>query len=362
VLYERRAALSLDIAWFPERPPEPPPRDLWDPAELHYEADFTAGAAGLTLRRHRGGDLDWYSVDATTPVAAQAPPPAPVSALAARITYPGAPHPRWWQIEELRTDLGAYSSDRSHFTTLLLLETIVSYGDDWFTFPIPGQAGHVVTVRDVTVRDSFEDVWQLQTPSDGWSLFAVAGLDAHSVVVWPTVATPLVGPILDQVDLGLDEDANVVWAVERRIGGRDLPSPEHPPASVPGGQADAATQPRYTYRASAHVPSFWHPYLIEGVGGRRRLVQGRLADLSGATAMLTPEPATDLLRDPASDGAHPVHQIEPSAIPTDGLQLERRYVLGRRTDGTPVLWVQRRRGPLTTVPVLTLQFDVLERA
>jgi hypothetical protein len=362
LLYERRAALNLDDAWFGERPPEPPPRDLWDPAELRYDADFTAGSIDLALRRHDGGDLDWYSVDATAPVAEQDPPPPRASALASRVSYPGAPHPRWWQIEEARTDLGGYASDRSHFATLLLLELVVSHGDDWFTFPVPGQAGHVVTLRDVVVHDDFGDDWQLAPPADGWTLFAVTGLDVASLVVWPTVATPLVGPVLDQVDLGLDEDANLLWAVERRLGGRDLPAPERPQPPVPGGQADAAAQPRYAYRASAHVPPFWHPYLVEEVGGRRRLVQGRLADLSGTAAVLTPEPATELLLDPASGGTHPIHQLEPAAVPTDGLTLERRAVLGRRTDATPVLWVQRRRSPLAGPPVLNLQFDVAERA
>lgn len=32
-----------------------------------------------------------------------------------------------------------------------------------------------------------------------------------------------------------------------------------------------------------------------------------------------------------------VHQIEPATVPTRGLQLERRYVLARGTDGQPVL-------------------------
>jgi hypothetical protein len=361
VLYERRAALGLDDDWFGERPPEPPARDLWNPAELRYDADFTADGSTLALRRHDGGDLDWYSVDATVPPAPQVPPPA-ATALVSRVTYPGAPNPRWWQIEEAGTDLGAYPPDRSHFATLLLIEAVVSHGDDWFTFPVPGRAGHVVALQEVTVHDSFGDTWTVAPPADGWSLFSVDGLGPGALVVWPAVATPLTGPVLDQVDLGADEDANLVWAVERRVAGRDLPTPERPQPPVPGGRADAGEQPRYAYLPSTDVPPYWHPYLVEQVGGRRRLVQGRLADLSGAAAVLTPEPASELLRDPAAGGVHPVHQLEPAAVPTDGLTLERRYILGRGTDGAPVLWVQRRRGPLAAPPVQSLRLDVLRRA
>ena len=36
------------------------------------------------------------------------------------------------------------------------------------------------------------------------------------------------------------------------------------------------------------------------------------------------------------------------------------YVLGRRTDGQPVLWIQRRRTTLNAPPTSMLRFDVLE--
>ncbi len=357
LLYRDRNDLGLDNAWFPQLPPEPAPRDLWDPAQFWYEADFTADGVTLLLRRHDGGELEWYSVDASGPVPVADPPPAEASVLASRLTYPGAPHPRWWQIEEVRTDLGAYASDRAHFATLLLLEAVVLHGDDWFTFPVPGASGHIVTLRDVVVDDSFGETWTLEPPSDGWSLFDVAGLSSRSLILWPAVATPLEGPILDQVDIAIDEDADSVWAVERRLGGRDLPRPPDPAPAVPGGRADAGEQPGYAYQSAAAVPPHWHPYVVEGVGGRRRLVLGRLADLSGATAVLTPAPATPLLVDPQAGGVHPTHQIEPAAVPSDGLTLERRPVLGRGTDGRPTLWIQRRRAPLAGPPILTMRVD-----
>jgi len=73
-----------------------------------------------------------------------------------------------------------------------------------------------------------------------------------------------------------------------------------------------------------------------------------------------PPPASDLLYDPSANGTHPVHQIDPAAIPQDGLCLERRAMLARATDASPVLWTQRRRRPLLTPPGLRLRFDTLE--
>jgi hypothetical protein len=122
------------------------------------------------------------------------------------------------------------------------------------------------------------------------------------------------------------------------------------------GEADALP----AYRLATRVPTHWHPYVIEDVSGRRRFVQGLAADSSGSTAVLLPPPESDLLLDPASGGVHPVHQVEPATIPPDGVRLERRAMLAGRTDGSPVLWTQRRRLPLLTPPALRLRFDVLE--
>jgi hypothetical protein len=173
-----------------------------------------------------------------------------------------------------------------------------------------------------------------------------------------TAATPLAGPVLDEVVVGIDEDANAVWAVERRLRGRDLATDPDPPRAPPA-HLDGTGRPGFAYLASTRVPTRWHPYKIQEIGHRRRFVQGRAADLSGATAVLLPPPESDLLYDPASGGVHPVHQIEPAAIPQDGLRLERRAMLARATDGSPVLWTRRRRQPLLTPPGLRLRFDTL---
>lgn len=193
VLFRRRTALELPDEWFPELPPRSP-RDLWNSAELAYDANFRAGPTTLTLRRHDGGSLDWWSVDATAPMPTPATPPEAVPVLPTRVQYPGAPNPRWWQLEESRTDVGAYAPDRGHFATLLLVELMSSHSGDWFTFPVVAQAEHVVTLHEVVVVDSFDEPHVLETPDDGWTLFQVTGLDQRSLVLWPTVVSALQGP------------------------------------------------------------------------------------------------------------------------------------------------------------------------
>jgi len=165
------------------------------------------------------------------------------------------------------------------------------------------------------------------------------------------------------VVLGIDEDANLPWAVERRVEGRDLPTPPREgevPQNEDGRSVLASGRKRYTYLPSTPMFPYWHPYQIAEIGGRRRFVQGRLADLTVDPPVLMPEPRARVLIDPLAEPPAPVHQIEPSTVPSLGLRLERRYMLARRTDGQPVLWSQRRRLPLLAPPAPRLRFDVMQ--
>jgi hypothetical protein len=164
----------------------------------------------------------------------------------------------------------------------------------------------------------------------------------------------------------------VLWAIEQRVDGIELVEPEAPvsdgpspsdglaTAEAPGGQVVATAARRYRYLPSTTVPHLWHPYLLSDAGNVRRFVRGRLADLTARPIAPRPGPTSRLLRDPSAGPSDPAHHLAPSAVPRAGLHLDRRYVLGRRTDGQPVLWVQRRRRTLSAPPSSSLRFDVLE--
>jgi hypothetical protein len=93
------------------------------------------------------------------------------------------------------------------------------------------------------VTDSCGGSWTLEPPADGWSLFDTEGLSRRSLVVWATTATPLVGPVHDTVVIGIDEDANLVWAVEQRLRGREVGTEDDPPPEPPA-RLDALGRPR----------------------------------------------------------------------------------------------------------------------
>ena len=354
-------------------PPVPAHHDHWQSDQLAFRTSFPCGDTELRVDRHDGGDVDWWTVDAARALTDTAEP-AGQQAMPGRFSYPGAPHPRYWQIEDRHVDIGGFPPDRSHFATLLLIELIATHSDDWFTFPVLTRAGHVLSLHEGRVRDSFGDSWPAPGGAwpplfpDEWALFRVRGLEPAAdlnaprrvprLAVWPTAATPLAGPVLEDVVLGVDEDANLLWAVEQRVDGVET---VQPPSRRPAGGTTGAS---LVYQPTSAVPSFWHPYEIRAVetdaatSGRRRFVQGRLADLrTDGPSALRPAPRATCLNVPAG-----IHEIEPATVPTTGLRLEQRFILARGTDGRPVLWLQRQRWPLLGPPSHALRFDVMEPA
>jgi hypothetical protein len=367
------AADDPALAGFASRP------DFWQSETLTYETDLTAGGATLCVRDHGGGDVDWYTADADAPLAQ--PAPATRQVVPQRLHYPGAPAPRWWQIEDAAVDIGGFPPDRAHLATALLIELVCDHANDWFTIPVPSPApedgrppppssGVVVTLGELRVRGSLDsaDEWSRLTIPPGesdppaepdeapgpWSLFRTAGLDRSSLVVWPTAASPLSGPVLDDVILGVDEDANFLWAVELRVDGIDLALSADSNAALDETRRTGTRQ--FTWRPSTTLPEHWHPYRVETLPApaRRVFVQGRVADLSQIPPVLRADARSELL------GAGRGHVLAASAVPNQGMRLERRHVLARGTDGRPVLWRQKRRLPVLAGPVSHLRFDLLQ--
>lgn len=372
----RSRVVDGDPLWaqVPGRPP-----DAWSPGELSFAATFQAGGQDLTVRDHEGGDVDWFTVDGPGGDAMPEPPEPPPTrtVLSGRLDYPGAPNPRWWQIEDRQVDIGGFAPDRSHLGTMLLLDVALAHADDWFSFPVPPpvppeadvapppSSGVVVTLHEAVVRDSFDQEWPLATPPPdgpgGWSLFRTAGLDRASLVVWPVAVAPRTGPLLDEVLIGIDEDANLAWAVELRADGRPLL--EDASTTAAEAQTRHTGSREFAYLPSTTLPRGWHPYRRtdpDRMGGDWE--QGLVADLTQVPVVPRPGPASSLIGGPSGDGAGGGHVIRSTAMASSGVRLQRRAVLARDTDARPVLWVQRSAVPLTGPPTSHLRFDVLAEA
>lgn len=380
-----RAELGIaDDAFGEVVPPDSTP--CWDPERLLYDQDettsFDAEGQPLTVRRHHGGHLDWHSVDAGPAAGAGGQPAGEVEereAIPTPLGFPGAPNDRWWQIEDAEVDLGGFGPDSAHTATAVLTELLLSHSGDWFLLPVLAKAGHVVAVEDVVVRDCFDRTYAdtayagLQPPS-GWSLFANdplvpgdgGGLAAEELVLWHVAELPLESAPVERVQLGRDEQSNVLWAVERTVDGRDVDQREVDGLDAEAAgfndgppQGDTRAAREYAYVPARGIGPWWTPYTMSEPGTPRRLVQTRLADLSLLHPVAMPAPVAAVLQPPA--GAEK-HVLAPLAVPSNGIEITRRWSLARDMHGEPVLWRQRQRGPLLAPPARTLRYDVMEPA
>ncbi len=353
----------------------PAPRDdLWHTDTLAYRAAFPCGGATLAVggasggptdrwSGHDGGDLDWWSVDADEAIKPDAGDAETLRRWPDRFRWPGAPAPRWWQIEDHRVDLGGLPPDRAHLASTLLLDLIFGHADDWFLVPVGSAVGHVLSLDDVSITDSFDEEWprpdQPWQAAEDWTMFTVAGLGPRQLPIWPVAAAPLVGGPVEEVTVGMDEDANLVWAVEERLSGRatDRVRPVPAPPRVVDEGAGPEPPPPYTYEPITAVPDHWYPYTREERNGGMSFVQGRLLEVAhDGTPTRRDPPTASLLQ---SQGAAAVHVLVPWRLPPTGVRLDTRPVLARTTAGAPVLWVQRRRQPLVSVPSSGLRFDAV---
>jgi hypothetical protein len=369
----------------------PDSTSAWESEALLYQQNvenaFSAADQRLTVQRHRGGRMDWHSVDAAPLPGGAEPLFEAREAIPTQLQYPGAPANRWWQIEDTEVDIGGYAPDSAHTSTAILTELIFSHSDDWFLFPVSSRAGHraghVVAIARMQVEDAFgrtysseevnpanEILWNGLQPPQGWTLFQVdgvneldPGLEAEDLILWHVAELPLESIPLERVQFGLDEESNLLWAVERTIAGREAESrvaalvdeAANPKFNngKPSGDTRGGKAKEYAYVPAQGIVPYWHPYEIDEVEGKRRLVQRRLVDLSRQKPNLMPAPQAEVLQSTS---------ILPLAIPSNGVEVERRWQLARDMNGAPVLWIQRQRRTLLAPPARRLRFDVMEES
>ena len=71
------------------------------------------------------------------------------------MTFPGAPAPRFWEMEDARIAYGLVPVGPTDLAQLLMIEYASSYGNDWFVVPLSLPVGSVTRVDSLVVTDTF---------------------------------------------------------------------------------------------------------------------------------------------------------------------------------------------------------------
>jgi len=361
-----RAAGTRFVAWFQELISQPRGgRGSWDPSRLEHR--FRIAAPGpdaeqvLVTQEYWGGRLDWdaMSVDAdpAEPMGANDPAARTTvtrTVLPVPVRYSGMPHARWWAFEDGRTNFSAVNADATDLVRLMFLEFALVFSDDWHLLPCDVEAGSLATVDGVVVTDVFgQRFWIPPMRNADWQRWGMYRLTGGEAGLFVPAAPPKTaeGPPVEEVLFIRDENANLVWGIERVIplvtgdGGAgtqaaaetvDLLGRLRPPAPPPTPAAPIG------YRAMSTIPENWIPFIPVRVPGSNREIQLRRAALprmidDGPGRPEPVRPRTTLLRE---ETPYLVHEEE---VPRAGTRVRLAYNRTRTHDGRVVVWLSAQR-------------------
>ncbi len=275
---------------------------------------------------YRGGRLDWPDfrarVEPRSGAARPNPPPTTEVLLPTPLDFAGGPVRRFFELEHAAVSFGAVRGGPPDVATSLLVETTLIYGGDWFVVPVKVPTCALTRVARISVTDTFGKVTELRqrAQSRGWRMYEL-GEPALSefLVVLPVLSTSLDGPPIEEVVLGRDETANIVWAIETGVADQLGMRVER--REVPAKPSPSET---WAYAPLVSPPSNYFPLVREG------------DELVGAT--LVPEtaggaPRGVLLRD------WPKTRFAVRDVPYEGLRMLRRFQIATTRSGERRLWI-----------------------
>jgi hypothetical protein len=365
------------VAWF-RRLYLHPESSAWKPSYLEHQFTCVAAqadrAVALEAEEFPGGHLGWYSFDRgrqALEVDATQEQLTTMSFLPTPIAFEGMPDPRWWALEDRKTDFGAVKPSTTDLAQLLLVEFGLVYSNDWFMMPLRVPASVLARIEGLAITNTFGERFWVDAAGRGrddnwhrWAMFQISANDARraadpSLLVPPTTSRTLDGKPLEQIELARDEVANMVWAVERTIpsisgaarSGRDA---ARDTAAYHRDLVDATAPPPIGYTAPIHylaqatVPEHWIPFVPTHVPGSNREIQlqrSRMLRIIAGAPTPPPKipPRTTLIREGLEASPAQPYFVHEEEIPRAGTLLELRFRRARWVNGEAPVWLGVRR-------------------
>ena len=344
----------------------------WQQNRLEYGFALSCQAAGgtvLTADAYLGDGLDWFDFDIDP---SQTPDVGPASISIARqavptpIRYGGMPLPRFWAMEDARSDLGSIDAAPNDIGRLLLVEFATVYGNDWYVLPMKLPVGSLTILDSVVVSDVFGRnllVERAGVNEPQWNLFSLDTKGAahpaqDALFLPPTAGYTVESDAVESVLFLRDDVADLAWAVEGRIEDALERRVDRRAAWV-GSRTVAPGNPALpSYRVETIVPDYWIPFAPEQLADQQsihlRLVPMEVDD--GGIPRIV-EPQSRLLSTTGSDGRLWVYDEE---IPREGTSVERVHRYARWLGGRAAIWTARSRQTGGGEGSSGLRFDVLD--
>lgn len=389
---EVRAACAAWTAWVDDlfsQPGADEAGEAWQRERMEYAFSFAARTSAdpfdewtLTASQYGGGALDWYSFDrngevnvGTTPGEADSGEIVTRTSLPAPVTLRGMPAPRFWEMEDALLDLGALQPGGTDLPQLLMIDTVSVYGNDWYVIGIDLPTGALVETRSLVVTDTFgaqtllrPNGHQATASSSAWSMFQLAmpfdeGVDGvamtNAFFVAGALAQPLEGPPIEEVLMLRDEQANLAWAVERRLTSALEQAVDAATDAITSGDvAVSGVSPDGVphYRLASAVPPHWIPLLPvrpDPNSAEIRLARASVLDAAGDGRRTITSRAA-VLGDPDEPMLIPEEEV-----PREGAVVRRSFQAARGPDGRLHVWLTHRKSVGRGEGSSGLRFDTL---
>lgn len=369
--------LNLDqpLEYVVERESEAGDAPAWRSAALEYAFEAETARHRFAAEEYHGRSLDWYHFDYAGPKPSRARTPETKHCVMTptQIHVPGAPHPRWWRLEEADTQFDSPEDPEPNVLSTLLPEFFYLDVNNWYVAPLPTPAGTLREMVEVTMVDSFGVATKLQ-PTFGsrekeeWRLFAAdaaedsrAGrLDGRFLLMPHVALNVLHNDDVEDVRFLRDEEANLVWAYEHRYRLEDgTPvvngdrSREEEAGEEPGEQAGGGLA-RFVLRSETDPE--WIPYVPRHVVVDT-IVNGQVY-LRRARSRETASQENPQYRSRVVSESWRINEEE---VPRSGVRVRRIARFARGSDGEPYFWIGREKEAGRRMVHPDLRFDYLEK-
>ena len=334
----------------------------WLPQQLEYQFGVanppSEGQEVLSAAEYYQGHLDWFAFDKDSK---QRLPLSTDSAEVPRqdlektdvfmpkpVWFKGMPQPRYWQMEEEKTDFGKINTSPTGLLHLILAEFGLVYSNDWFILPHIMPTNTICDIKGMLVTDVFGQHFYI-LPANGnaetqwqrWAMFhhsekGTAWTSRQSFYLTPSVGRLLESEPIERVHFLRDEMSNMVWAVEnivpsqlgKGVSGKEMALREETPDDY---VAKEGVKIRYVL--GTRVPDNWIPFIAvhtDTALTEIQLQRARMIGSPGAKGVVLTEVEKKYL----------IHEEE---VPRAGVIVERSYQRTRWLNGKTYMWIGRRK-------------------
>lgn len=339
----------------------------WNAEALEYEFGLEARGHEFEAQEYDGRTLDWYDFALSKTLKASTPKGAKedLSMVPNQLSFPGAPDPRWWALEEGDAYFENPEDPEPNLLSLLLPEFSFVDINNWYIVPAPMPSGSVRKIHKVRVVDSFGVGTTLGPAMDkkrdaDWALFGVDGADGKlgfdgSMLMAPNIALQVVeNDEVEEVRFVRDDNANLVWAWERQIvdeTGETVSTgserPDHEPLEKEGNLPE--------FRLKSETARAWIPYVPRQTATNPAL-NGEISLRRGRTDETASNKNPQYRSKIVGESTHVIEE----QVPLTPLRVRRVHRYARGSDGQMHFWVGRDREITARTARPGLRFDYLD--